>query len=274
MPREPVRTIATSIPARRAAPRMARGDVVGAAGDGGGVAGDEDADHASSPSMTASSRVGVEAADDLAVDHRRGAGGAEAEAVDGLEGHALGAGAAAAGAEARLGAGDEGLAAHRLAGLGAAELDDVPAGGGVAEVVVEGHDAVDLGARQVERLGDHRHGLAGHVAEGRLDVVEDRQERALAAGMPPDDGQRLGLAPLGRAPHSLASPAPPRQASPTMAHAHAGPGGSATSSPHSNPGPGVVHSSLRRERGREAATAENARVLDAHADVEASLDTG
>ncbi len=52
-----------------------------------------------------------------------------------------------------------------LAGLGAAELEDVPAGRLAAEVVVEGDDAVHLGARQVQRVGDQRLGFAVDVAE-------------------------------------------------------------------------------------------------------------
>ena len=37
-----------------------------------------------------------------------------------------------------------------------------------AEVVIEGDDAMDLGARQVKRLGDQRHGRIVDIAEGRL----------------------------------------------------------------------------------------------------------
>ena len=50
-----------------------------------------------------------------------------------------------------------------------------------AEVMVEGDDAMHLGARQVERLGDHRHGRAVDIAERRLERVQDRQQGALGA---------------------------------------------------------------------------------------------
>ena len=74
-----------------------------------------------------------------------------------------------------------------LAGLGAADLDDVPAGRLGAEMVVVGDDAVHLGARQVQRPGNHRRRLARNVAEGVLHVVQDRQQRAGAAGMGGED---------------------------------------------------------------------------------------
>ena len=54
----------------------------------------------------------------------------------------------------------------------------MPAGRCAAEIVVEGDDAVHLGARQVQRLGDQRHRLAVDVAELLLDGVQDRQQRA------------------------------------------------------------------------------------------------
>ena len=50
--------------------------------------------------------------------------------------------------------------------LGAAELDDMAAGRLAAEIMVEGDDAVHLGARQVQRLGDERHRRLRHIAEG------------------------------------------------------------------------------------------------------------
>ena len=49
-----------------------------------------------------------------------------------------------------------------------------------AEVVIEGDDAVDLGAGEVERLGDQRHRRVVDVAERLLQRVQDRQERAVA----------------------------------------------------------------------------------------------
>ena len=56
--------------------------------------------------------------------------------------------------------GRERVGAQRLAGLGAAELQHVPAGRVVAEIVIEGDDPVHLGAGDVQRRGDHRDGVA------------------------------------------------------------------------------------------------------------------
>src|SRR3546814_20575826 len=47
------------------------------------------------------------------------------------------------------------LAAHRLAGFGAAQLEHMLAGRSAAEIMVEADDAVDFGARQVQR-SSHR----------------------------------------------------------------------------------------------------------------------
>ena len=81
----------------------------------------------------------------------------------------------------------ERVAAHRLAGLGAAELQHMPAGRVAAVIVIEGDDAVHLGARQVQRLGDHRQRFLRHVAELFLDAVQDRQQRAFEALQLVDD---------------------------------------------------------------------------------------
>ena len=86
MPREPVRTISTSSP--RAAPRRdRRGDRVGAdrrrrphrAGRRSGSC-------ARARAISSSSRAASSRADRLAVEHRRRRAGAQAEAIDGLEG--------------------------------------------------------------------------------------------------------------------------------------------------------------------------------------------
>ena len=55
--------------------------------------------------------------------------------------------------------------------FGAAELQNAPPRGLLAEVMVEGDGAVDLGARQVERLGDQGHGGLRHAAEDLLQSV-------------------------------------------------------------------------------------------------------
>ena len=79
-----------------------------------------------------------------------GAARAQAEAIDGLDGELA--------IRRRLALETEAPAircdAARLAGFGAAELDHWRPARLLAEVVIEGDDAVHLGARQVERLGD------------------------------------------------------------------------------------------------------------------------
>ena len=94
--------------------------------------------------------------------------------------------------------GRDGVAADRLAGFCPAQLDDVATRGLFPEVVIEGHDAVDLGARQVERVGDHRQGFLRHTAELFLHAVEDGKERAFALDVLGDHGlgPRLDLGTL------------------------------------------------------------------------------
>ena len=58
-------------------------------------------------------------------------------------------------------------------------FSDMPARRLAPEIVIEGHDAVHLGARDVQRFGDHRDDGFGHVAERLLHGVQDRQRRAL-----------------------------------------------------------------------------------------------
>ncbi len=94
-------------------------------------------------------------------------------------------------AEQRLHAGGDLVSAHRLAGLGATELQHMPAGGMVAIVVVEGDDAVHLGARQVELLRNDRQALLRDIAELRLDLVQDGQKRPFQTLQCADNRQRL-----------------------------------------------------------------------------------
>ena len=70
------------------------------------------------------------------------------------------------------------VAAHRLAGFGAAEFDDAAPGGLVAKVVVETDHAVDFGAGEIERVGDDGDRVARNETELGLQRVQDRQERA------------------------------------------------------------------------------------------------
>jgi hypothetical protein len=72
------------------------------------------------------------------------------------------------------------IASGRLAGLGPAEPEHMPARRLSAEVVIEGHDAVHLGARDVQRFGDQRLGGFLDIAELLLQRVEDRQKRTFA----------------------------------------------------------------------------------------------
>ena len=57
------------------------------------------------------------------------------------------------------------VAAGGLAGLGAAELEHMPAGRRAAEVMIKGDDAVDFGAGDVQLFGDQRLGGFVDVAE-------------------------------------------------------------------------------------------------------------
>ena len=57
----------------------------------------------------------------------------------------------------------------------------MPAGGMVAEIVIEGHDAVHFGARKIQRVGDHRKRFLRHVTEFILNLMQDRQQRAFQA---------------------------------------------------------------------------------------------
>src|SRR3954447_5307201 len=100
----------------------------------------------------------VDPAEELTIDLHRGPERAVAEAEDLLQRRlAVTGGVAHVDSEAGDGPGHEGLAAERLAGLRAADPDRTPPGRLLAEVLVEGDDAVDVGRRDVELLGDHRH---------------------------------------------------------------------------------------------------------------------
>ena len=84
---------------------------------------------------------------------------------------------------------------------------------GAAEVGVEGDDAVDFGAGQVQGLGDGLHRLGRNTAQLVLDRVQHRQQRAglvLEAG---DDAGRGGHGWRLRSPcgvqRLLAAAAPP-----------------------------------------------------------------
>ena len=87
------------------------------------------------------------------------------------------------------------IASGSLTGLGPAELERVPARRLTAEVVIEGHNAMHFGARDVERFGDQRFGSFVDVAELLLQRVQDRQQRTFAIKAFPNAGQRDILVP-------------------------------------------------------------------------------
>src|SRR5690606_13440392 len=115
--------------------------------------------------------------------------GAVAEAEDLVNGDAaVGGRLTEVDAEALLRVRHEGVRADRLARLRAADAHGGATGGGVAEVVVEGHDAVHVGPGQVELLGHDRHRGGVDVTELRLDAVQDRKQRTAFSAMGRHDG--------------------------------------------------------------------------------------
>jgi len=78
---------------------------------------------------------------------------------------------------------EQGLGAVGLARLRAAYAHDRAVGRFLAEVVVEAEHAVHVGAREVQLLGEYRYHRPVDVAELRLDVVQDRQQRAPVAAV-------------------------------------------------------------------------------------------
>ena len=73
---------------------------------------------------------------------------------------------------------DQALAAHAWQASARQTFTTWRPGGLAAEIMVEADDAMDLGARQVQRVGDQRHGGRIHIAELLLQRVQDRQQRA------------------------------------------------------------------------------------------------
>src|SRR3546814_16936648 len=67
------------------------------------------------------------------------------------------------------------LAAHRLAGFGAAQLEHMLAGRSAAEIMVEADDAVDFGARQVQRSSHSEQGRIGQLAELQIGKAPCRE---------------------------------------------------------------------------------------------------
>src|SRR5262245_47159006 len=103
---------------------------------------------------------------DAAVEDRGWRPGAKAETTNRFERNdAVGSGVAERDAEPLLGARRDRVAARGLTGFGAAELQHMAACGLPSEVVIEGDDAMHLGARDVQRLRDQRLGCFIDIAE-------------------------------------------------------------------------------------------------------------
>ena len=58
-----------------------------------------------------------------------------------------------------------------------AQLNDVSARRGLAEVMIESHYTVDFGAGQVERFGNNRHGRGWHMTQPVLHLVQHFEQR-------------------------------------------------------------------------------------------------
>src|SRR5207253_7820751 len=85
------------------------------------------------------------------------------------------------------------VAAHRLAGFRAAQLQHVPSRRPLAEVVVEAGDTMHLRAREVECVGNMPDRVLVQVAEGFVQRAENgKQAPRLMRG---DDRLRLLLPP-------------------------------------------------------------------------------
>ena len=130
MPRLPVRTISIGLPGCGCGLLNRARDLVGADGEGGRIARDEErASCARLLQQRVEPRRG-QPADGTAVDHRRWRRGAETQAVDRLERDvAVAVVCPQRDTQLLLRASHQRLAAHRLARFGATQLDHVTAGG-------------------------------------------------------------------------------------------------------------------------------------------------
>jgi hypothetical protein len=77
------------------------------------------------------------------------------------------------------------FAVHCPTSFGLAQLNDVSARRCLPKVMIESHYAVDLGAGQIERFGNNRHGRWRYIAQPVLHIVQHL-----------DQGPRLAL--MGR----------------------------------------------------------------------------
>jgi hypothetical protein len=125
------------------------------------------------------------------IEHRGRRGVAQAEAVDRLQRHAaVRGGAAHVHTELLACAFFERPPAGSLTGLGEAKLQGSAAARLALEVMIKGHAAMHLGARDIERIGDHRLGVERYAAEGVLQGVQNWERGALLILMLRDDFAR------------------------------------------------------------------------------------
>ena len=75
------------------------------------------------------------------------------------------------------------LAAHALAGFGTAKLQKVRRARFTAKIMIEGHDAMHLGAGQIKRVRDERHRGGADTTELFLQAVQDRKHGAFKPSM-------------------------------------------------------------------------------------------
>jgi hypothetical protein len=123
--------------------------------------------------------VAIEPADWFAVEQRRGRERTIAEAIDGLDVKRRGAvGVIHCNAVRVAKMGDQVFTAERLARFGPAKLELRPCKRGAAKIVIEADDAENLGAREIERLGDLGDRRVVDIAKAVLQCVEDRQRGA------------------------------------------------------------------------------------------------
>ena len=99
-------------------------------------------------------------------------------------------------AELLLGARRERIAARGLAGFGATELEHTAPRRLVAEVVVEGHRPVDLGAGKVQCLGDHGDRCFRNAAKGVLKCMQNGQGGAILVLMRRDNRRSRAQRPI------------------------------------------------------------------------------
>jgi hypothetical protein len=92
---------------------------------------------------------------------------------------AVGGGLAQFYAQALLDVVNRFVAVHRLAGFGAAQPQLVTAGWETTEIVIETDDAMHLGFRDVQHVGDHRNRGFIYIAEVFLQCMQYGEQRSV-----------------------------------------------------------------------------------------------